>query len=207
MSRQKLLDNTVIVFTSDHGDMLGDHHLWRKTYAYEGSAHIPMIVRLPGSAGKPLHRRCDRPVSLFDIMPTLLDAAGLNIPDSVDGSSMLKLMREPSPEWREYVHGEHSRCYAAHNEMQYVTDGRWKYIWLPQLDREQLFDLAADPGECRDLADHSEYQDRLRYWRERLVAELAPRDLGLTDGERLVGQAGKPPIVSPSYKERIGNLN
>ncbi len=98
--------NTMIVFCSDHGDMLGDHHLWRKTYAYEGSARVPFIVRPPATMKLPGHQVVDQVVELRDIMPTLLEAAGAPIPASVDGRSVLPLLRGETAGWREYLHGE-----------------------------------------------------------------------------------------------------
>lgn len=205
MQKNGLLNNTLVVFTSDHGDMLGDHHLWRKTYAYEGSAHIPLIVRLPTSWGSSVPA-VDRPVCLQDIMPTLLEVAGERIPDTVDGRSLVGLMRGGSAGWRDYVHGEHSTCYSEEQEMQYLTDGKIKYIWLPRLGVEQLFDLSADPYECETLADHPDYAEELQTWRARLAGVLAPRGAGLTDGDRLVCQAGQPFLVSPKYKERMDGI-
>lgn len=197
-------ENTVILFTSDHGDMLGDHHLWRKTYAYEGSAHIPFIVRLPKSMRQTyaLPRHVDKPVCLQDVMPTLLEASGISVPDTVDGKSVLPLLRGEDAGWREFVHGEHSWCYSEEQEMQFLTNGRWKYIWFPRLGTEQLFHLAADPGECRDLSADAAYIGKLAAWRERLVRVLEPRNCGFTESGRLVCQAGKPPLVSPYYKLR-----
>ncbi|MFE5318284.1 arylsulfatase [Paenibacillus sp. NPDC056579] len=203
LKKQKLWQNTLIIFTSDHGDMMGDHNLWRKTYAYEGSAHVPMIVKLPQQAGVPVAERVDAPVVLQDIMPTILDAVGLQIPDTVDGKSVLPLMMEEKPLWRDYIHGEHSTCYSEEQEMQYVTDGRIKYIWFPRLGTEQLFDLRQDRYELIDRSTDPNYSDTLLHWRRRLIAELAPRDVGLTEGDRLINQAGKPPIVSPRYRERL----
>jgi arylsulfatase len=196
-------ENTVIVFTSDHGDMMGDHNLWRKTYAYEGSAHIPLIVRLPKAMRSSIASSSDAPVCLQDIMPTILDAAELPIPETVDGQSMLPLIRNEQVEWRPYVHGEHSTCYSELQEMQYLTDGKWKYIWFPRLGTEQLFVMVNDPGECCDLSGSAAASSELLLWRSRLAALLAERNLGLTEGDSLVCQAGKPPIVSPKYKERI----
>lgn len=200
-------DRTMIIFTSDHGDMLGDHHLWRKTYAYEGSARIPLIIKLPSTFGRGRSRVAE-PVTLEDVMPTILEAVGADVPATVDGRSALGLIRGDTPpkDWRPYVHGEHSACYADEQEMHYLTDGRMKYIWFPRQDREQLFDLARDPSECCNLSQERGAQSALKLWRERLIAELAPRGAGLTDGDRLVCQAGKPYTVSPHYRARVDSI-
>lgn len=202
LRKRKLLNETLIIFMSDHGDMIGDHHLWRKTYAYEGSAHVPLIIKLPDSWGQAVPR-VKQPVVHQDIMPTILDALNLDIPESVDGSSMLPLMRGEDVQWREYVHGEHSVCYSEEQEMQYVTDGRMKYIWFPRTGTEQLFNLEDDPYECVNLADKKDNKGQLMLWRARLIETLKPRNAGLTDGDKLVCQAGKPYLVSPQYNERI----
>src|SRR5690606_20109563 len=104
-------------------------------------------------------------------------------------------------------HGEHSTCYSEEQEMQYVTDGKMKYIWFPRLGTEQLFNLEQDRYETVDLSSDPGYADQLNLWRGRLISELAPRNLGLTDGDRLVCQFGKPPIVSPHYQERLNSVN
>lgn len=204
LRRQKLDGNTVIVFTADHGDMMGDHHLWRKTYAYEGSAHIPLIVRLPAGLREGVRPTVDAPVCLQDIMPTVLDAAGADIPETVDGASLMPLIRGDSVGWRPYVHGEHCTCYSPVQEMQYLTDGAWKYIWFPRTDTEQLFDLTRDPYEITDLSQDAEHADQLGRWRRELVDILSKRDAGLTSDGELIGQSGRPPLVSPSAKDRPG---
>src|SRR5690606_11014000 len=128
------LRNTLIVFLSDHGDMMGDHFLWRKTYAYEGSARIPMIVRLPDTWDAPRGRvDDDHVVEIQDVMPTLLDAAGVSIPDTVDGRSMLPLTRAENADWRPWLHGQHVRCYRHEQANHFLTDGRDKYIWFPHV--------------------------------------------------------------------------
>jgi len=191
------MQNTWFLFTSDHGDMQGDHHLWRKTYAYEGSARIPFIVAPP--AGQGSRRTAEEVVELRDVMPTLLEAAGLPVPGTVDGKSLLPLLDAPAREWRPYIHGEHCTCYAPEQEMQYVTDGRRKLVWLPRIDVEQFFDLEADPGELKNLIDDPARQEEIARWRGYLVGELEKRDCGWV-------QNGEPhcpdePLVSP-YKEK-----
>ena len=198
MQRQRAdeLANTWFVFTSDHGDMQGDHNLWRKTYAYEGSARIPFLVVPPQG-----QERCQRPVAdevveLRDVMPTLLDAAGLPVPCTVDGRSVTPLLTAPASDWRAYIQGEHCTCYSEEQEMQFVTDGRRKFVWLPRLDLEQFFDLEQDPGETRNLIDDPAYEEACRLWRERLAHELAERDCGwVKDGRPFCPGPG--PLVSP----------
>ena len=205
LQQHRLFEETVILFVSDHGDMLGDHHLWRKTYAYEGSAHIPLLVRLPRRRRGGC-REVAAPVGLQDIMPTILDAVGASIPPGVDGASLLPLMRGEPVNWRHYLHGEHCTCYSEAQEMHYLTDGHWKYIWFPRLGTEQLFDLQHDPSECADLAADPQHADDLYRWRHALIEVLAPRQAGLTEGDRLVCQAGKPPLRSPLAQERSERL-
>ncbi|EGL15346.1 MULTISPECIES: arylsulfatase [unclassified Paenibacillus] len=197
-----LLDETLIVFTSDHGDMLGDHHLWRKTYAYEGSSHIPLLLKLPGGGQETRLKKVEAPVVLQDLMPTLLEAAGAGIPDTVDGVSLLGLIRGEQAQ-RRFVHGEHSTCYAEEQEMQYVTDGEMKYIWFPRLNEEQLFDLRGDREETRDVSGCPEYREDLDMWRQRLIAVLESRNAGLTENGKLAPQAGRPYLVSPHYEKRM----
>ena len=192
--------NTWFIFTSDHGDMQGDHNLWRKTYAYEGSARIPFLVVPPSTAGKPACGVCDKVVELRDVMPTVLAAAGVEIPKTVDGQSVLPLLAGQDVDWRKYLHGEHCRCYHDHNEMHYVTDGRRKLIWFPRTGQEQFFDLEQDPGELRDLAADSSRKEDVALWRGYLTEELAARDCGwVKDGKPFCIEGE--PLVSP-YRDK-----
>lgn len=201
--RSGSLRNTWFVFTSDHGDMQGDHNLWRKTYAYEGSARIPFLVVPPEGAGLSPRPVAEEVVELRDIMPTLLEAAGVTIPETVVGRSLLPLLQAPAEAWRRYIHGEHSHCYSPEQEMQYVTDGRRKFIWLPRLDREQFFDLDEDPGETRDLIHDPSRAEEIATWRGFLVAELEKRNCGWAVDGRLV-PPGEEPLISP-WRDRRWN--
>ena len=192
--------NTWFVFTSDHGDMQGDHNLWRKTYAYEGSARIPFIIVPPASMGQPKCKIADEVVELRDIMPTLLDIAGLPIPNSVDGDSLIPVMQGTGGDWRLYIHGEHCTCYSREQEMQFITNGRRKFIWFPRTGIEQFFDLSRDPGELHNLIESPERQDEINIWRSYLIYELDQRDSGwVKDGELYCPQDN--PLVSP-YKDK-----
>ncbi len=177
LEKRGLLEKTLILFTADHGDMLGDHHLWRKTYAYEGSARVPMMIRWPEgftSAGR--GRLLDEPVELRDVLPTFLDVAGVKVdPSRFDGQSMLGLVRGKAGDWREFIDLEHSRCYWTENQWCALTDGHIKYIYGAADGSEQLFDLDADPGETCDLAGDTKHAKTLDQWRGRLVTHLAER--------------------------------
>ena len=207
MQRMGLMQNTIVIFAADHGDMQGDHHLWRKTYAYEGSAHIPLIVMMPKHLqqryGISPGLRSSAPVTLQDIMPTILDLCGVEIPDTVDGRSVVPVVVDPESPWRDAVHGEHSACYDRSAEMQYLTDGRWKYIWFAADGSEQLFDLSQDPYEERDLSGSRDHRMELELWRQRLVDIFVERDCGWVRDGAMVPRGDGPPLVSPHYARRL----
>jgi arylsulfatase A-like enzyme len=167
--QHEVWDNTFVIFTSDHGDMMGDHHHWRKTYAYEGSARVPFVMKFPRHWEHAREQVVDPVIELRDIMPTLLDAAGAEVPESVDGSSLLPLARGEEPTWREFIMGEHTESYFRGQASQYVTDGHEKYIWFHYTGEELFFNLDEDPLECRNLAQDRAYADRVGLWRERLA--------------------------------------
>jgi arylsulfatase A-like enzyme len=220
---RQALHNSWIIFVSDHGDMQGDHNLWRKTYAYEGSARVPMIIVPPTTwghssieipeelwnimpdlmppvrRGKQTRAVAEEVVSFHDLMPTLLEAAGLPIPSSVDGRSLLPLLLDEAGTWRPYIHGEHCLCYGEDQEMQFLTNGKRKFIWLPRVNREQFFDLEQDPNECEDLIDVPDRQGEILEWRSFLIQELERRDCGWVRGGELYCPQDEP-LVS-KYKD------
>src|SRR5581483_10164665 len=186
--------NTYVCFVSDHGELLGDHHLFRKSFPYEGSARIPLILKGPPGSG--IGRGTvdqDHVIELRDIMPTLLECAGLPVPESVEGRSFLPLARGESVEWRPHLHGEHTLF---GQSAQWLTDGHEKYVWFSGVGHEQLFDLREDPQETRDLARSSSSADRVGRWRQVLIGELADREEGFTDGGRLVPGRPVDPCLS-----------
>ncbi|MBN2376177.1 MAG: arylsulfatase [Sedimentisphaerales bacterium] len=176
LKKRGMMENTLIVFFADHGDMLGDHNLWRKTYAYEGSARVPMLLRWPRGMGMKGKRgsTIDKPVELRDILPTFLDAAGAEVPGHLDGESMLRLVRGEG-DWREYIDLEHDVCYSRENHWNGLTDGKFKYIFHAFDGSEQLFDMRNDPDELCDLAGVKEHEAVLELWRGRMVEHLSER--------------------------------
>ncbi|MBI4557339.1 MAG: arylsulfatase [Candidatus Hydrogenedentes bacterium] len=191
--------NTLVLFASDHGDMMGDHYHWRKTYGYEGSARIPFLVRFPETWSLARNVVFDQTIELRDVMPTLLDAAEVPIPESVNGYSLLKLARGEAADWRKFIHGEHTESYTKEMASQFVTDGREKYIWFHYTNRELFFDLEKDPLECRDLSKKTAAQSRLRLWRKRLAGINEQRGDPRGQGGRLVPTTGEAIRLSPNY--------
>lgn len=197
LEKRGLLENTLVIYFSDHGDMTGDHHLWRKSYAYEASAGIPMLLRWPaGLLDAKRGQTLDQPVELRDILPTFLDAAGVSFdPGRFDGRSLLDLVRGKSNGWREFIDLEHDVCYSRENHWSALTDGKAKYIFHALDGRQQLFDLSLDPTELHDLAPDPARAAMLRQWRARLVAHLQERgkpfvingDLGVRPNSMLYG--------------------
>jgi hypothetical protein len=179
--------------------MLGDHQFFAKIVPYEPAARIPLIMRFPESMGFPKGQVIDEPVELMDLMPTMLDAAGIDIPDSVDGESLVGLLRGESLD-REYIHGECARVPGMGTGMQYLTNGREKYIWLPGQGTEQLFDLAQDPYETRDISDEYVLRDRLELWRKRLAHELEGRPEGFVEEGVLQKLDGPTPYCLPGFE-------
>ncbi len=146
-------ENTWILFTSDHGDMLGDKGLWFKMSFYEGSARVPLTIAGPGVAPGLV----EAPVSLLDIAPTLAAVAGDDVSDQVDGESLLPLMEgedRTAPVAMEYcAEGSIAPLVALRN-------GKWKYI-RSKADPDQLFDLSTDPFERVNLAEVADHQGTL----------------------------------------------
>ncbi len=185
LNRSRLGRDTFFLFTADHGEMLGDHHLWRKTYAYDPSARIPFIVRPPLSWKARRNFSSDALVGLEDIMPTFLESADVRLPESVEGKSVCGIISGESEDVREYYHHEHSECYVYDNAYQCITDKEWKYIWNPVTGAEQLFERKEDPYELNDLAPQADYADTLARYRGIMATHLKDRPEGLSDGESL----------------------
>jgi arylsulfatase A-like enzyme len=159
-----MLGNTILCFTADHGDMLGNHRLWAKHWMYDDSNRVPMILvgtdeqRDSGRVGH--HRVDDRLVGLRDVMSTLLDLAGVEIPDHCEGLSMA------GEQQHEHIFGAHGPLQNAEsgNPTRMIRDPRYKLVYYPAGNLRQLFDMREDPLETRDLAedpDHQETLDRL----------------------------------------------
>lgn len=166
-----LADNTIVVYTSDHGDMMGSHGMVEKQVMYEESVRVPWLLRVPGLG----HRMVTQPVSHIDLAPTLLDLMSHAIPGNLPGQSLTPLMRGESVaedhvfiEWNPNVfkvmpgstmasRAEMDRVAGEHTRTVVSPDG-WK-LCLSDADRSQLFNLNDDPGETTNLFDSGRHTD------------------------------------------------
>lgn len=173
------LDNTVILFLADHGDMLGNHGLWAKRLFYEESARIPLILVPAANDSRFVPGTVDmRLAGLQDVMPTLLELAGIKPPPSVEGLPLFGDNRR-SVLYGEYGEGEEAT--------RMLHDGRFKLIYYACGNRLQLFDLEKDPAEQHDLiesAEHASVRDALT---AQLIDQLYGNDHDWVSEKGLVG--------------------
>jgi len=142
LNRTDQLDNTLVVYTSDHGEMLGSHGLWHKNVMYEDSVHVPMLMAGPGL---PSGITVDAAVGHVDMVATMLEVAGAERPSNLRGTSLLSLMSGNGGDSTRFAYSE---CHCSGNLTGtfMVRRGDWKYIHFAWYDG-LLFNLADDPGE------------------------------------------------------------
>lgn len=181
LQKYHLDKDTVIMFVSDHGEMLGDHLCCRKVLPYQGSIHIPFFIT--GCPKLPAGETIDDLVELMDVLPTLISAIDGKVKANVDGEDLLNPMREK----RHYIHGEHS-SFGDNLEIgnQFIVTKQDKYIWFMETGEEQYFDLIHDPKEERNLICDEKVQTRVSYLRELLIRELEYREEGYVYNGKLI---------------------
>jgi arylsulfatase A-like enzyme len=151
-----------IVFSSDHGELLGDHHLFRKSLAYEGSAHVPFFISgynvdlAPGKS--------DALCCWEDVLPTIGSLTGVELPGPVDGIDL-------SPAAIGKPIGQRESLYGLCGENHFVVENNYKYIWHAKSGEEQVFDLKADPNEKTDLSPDHHLLEKLRQSMQTHLAE------------------------------------
>ena len=193
LERLGRFDDTLIFFTSDHGDFLGDHWLGEKEMFYEEALRVPFIVYDPDTSADATRGTVDsRLVEAIDVVPTILAALGLPANDHlVEGRSLLPLLRESGAVqgWRDAVFSELDYSFREARRLlnrkpqdcraMMVRTDRWKYVWWQDF-RPMLFDLANDPRELRDLGAHDSYTHIRREMEARLAAWLKARKTRVT---------------------------
>ena len=165
LERRNLLDNTVIIYSTDHGEMLGEHRLIQKSVFYEGAVRVPLIIRYPARVQS---GTSDALVELLDLTPTILELAGTEPLRTCEGRSLLPLLERPAAvpaDWRDCVYSE------LKGEHMIRTD-RYKYTYRKGEARQELFDLRDDPDELRNRAGDAAYEEIERGLRDRLLTWL-----------------------------------
>jgi len=180
LARRGLRESTIVVYSSDHGEMMFDHQMLTKWVMYEASSKAPLIVRLPGGQA----RTVAAPVSLIDLVPTLLDLAGADrkVMPVLHGTSLLPDLHGKARANRPVF------CEMDHTKM--IRQGPWKYSTDPEFDVDQLFNLDEDPDELVNLASRSEHAARINGFRKALLDWMInTQNVPLPRGKREVAGA------------------
>ena len=168
LDRLGLSENTLVMYTADHGDMCGGHGMVDKHYImYDDVVRIPFTARWPERI--PAGGRCNAFVSLIDLASTFCNVAGVPIPDAFQGQSLLPFLSNPEKPGRKDIlamyHGNQFGLYS----QRMVRNARWKYVWNATAE-DELYDLQTDPGEIRNRATDPACRNELTRLRSRLVA-------------------------------------
>ena len=184
-------DDTIVIYNSDHGDLMGDFGTFFKSNFMEGSVRVPLIVKAPGV---PAGQRRRQLVGLQDILPTLAAMTDCPLGRDVHGMDLSEILRDDGAAGRDVFYAQ---CGDGPRQSAMLCDGRWKYCYCQQGPTEELYDLQSDPQELINLAGGAGPQ--LAEWRQRL-AEQARRigDTAILDGDGLV--------TSPLDRSAIADL-
>ena len=197
LREEKLLDDTIIMITSDHGDMLGDFDLFAKRLMYEASTRVPMIVL--GTTKNnvvPKGKVSNRLVGLADVMPTLLHLADIKIPQSCNGISMF------GDEPRKSLYAEANEGL---NATRMITNENFKLIWYPYGNILQLFDIKNDPHELQDISKVPAMNVEIKKLTKLLINNLYGEDKFFIKNDELIGNSAILDIDSSS-KSGLGLL-
>jgi choline-sulfatase len=174
LAGSEVADNTVVIYTADHGENMGEHGLWWKNCMYDHAARVPLIISWP-ARWKGSQRRTQT-CSLVDVVQTIAELGRADVPDDWNGQSMVDWLDDPHSAWKDLAVSE----YYAHNiasGFAMIRKGRYKYVYHTPADashpaERQLFDLGSDPGEFSNLAGRVELKDRMGALHEALIKEI-----------------------------------
>ncbi|SFK97368.1 Arylsulfatase A [Paenibacillus sp. 1_12] len=188
LEQSNAADRTIVIFTSDHGDMCGSHRMIDKHYVlYDDVVKIPLIIKYPGMTGQ--GRVCEQFVyNMLDLPPTLLEDLQLPIPTFFHGSSLMPLLnQEPVPDWRkEVVSTYNGQQFGLYTQRMLRTDS-WKYIWNTT-DIDELYDLEQDPHELNNLIHDPGCSELIKTYRRTLYERLSAEGDGLVQSEWMRNQ-------------------
>lgn len=161
LEEEGILDSTLIVFTSDHGEFLGDYNCFGKRSFLDSAARVPFIMKHPDAPAGQVNNQV---VSLIDLMPTFLNYAGIEADATLDGVDLLDVVEGRCG--REMIYGQ----YEEGNYVNYMaTDGRYKYIYSAPDQKEFLFDLKTDPEETRNKAYNPLFVKKTESMRQKAI--------------------------------------
>ena len=165
LKKNGMIDDTIIIYTSDHGDLWGDFGGYFKANFLQGSVHVPLIMKAPGVAGR---QRRNQPVGLQDILPTLAALTGCPLPQDVQGVDLSDALGSPTAHIRDVYYSHYADDpYQAGM----ICDGSWKYCYAQQGPTEELYHLEQDPHELVNLASGPGAESLLKPWRARFMEE------------------------------------
>lgn len=210
LREKKLMEDTVIAFTADHGDMQGAHKLRLKgVLPYKEIYGIPYIFYVPGLA--PKRNVIDDLVVNTSLPGTLLEAAGLTVPSCFEGGSVLSYVQKECAPDNEEVFFEHWRAYWALHPLRGVKTRKWKYVFYFKDDFEEMYDLESDPDECVNLADSEELKDiklelRLKvdqWWEKTGAQSVEPIKAKVGGSGNALLEDGRSDCISGQWAELI----
>lgn len=168
LERSGQADRTIVIFTSDHGEMMGRHGLWGKMIFYEESQRVPLYIVHPDAAAS---KTVDQVVSLIDVLPTLADFAGVDVPFPYDGQSLTPLLQASSPHDPTAVAFSEYHGHLSGSDMYMVVTDRYKLChYMGEAD--ELYDLSSDPTEVHNRIDDPRYSNIRQILQEEIDARV-----------------------------------
>ncbi len=173
LKEEGLEDNTIVIFTSDHGFHLGEHDFWMKVGLMDESSRVPMIIKVPGK--KP--GVCHSFTELIDLFPTTAELCGLKVPERLQGKSLVKTLDDPTIEVRD-------AAFCVNGNSLLIRTDKWAYIQHGEDASQgiQLYDMVKDPKQFTNLATNPEYKSIVEKYKQKLVnklKEVRTNDLGI----------------------------
>lgn len=172
-----LEENTIVIFTSDHGFHLGEHRFWMKVSLLEESVRVPLIIKVPGKDPAICHSFAE----LIDLYPTITELAGLKAPENIQGQSLASMLDHPENEVRDFAFSVSKRF----GRIGYlIRTQKWAFIQYGEEAEGgmELYNMIYDPGQFNNLATHPKYQDVVAEMKDRLrnkLKEVRDNDLGI----------------------------